>query len=207
MLTYGKTHPPIDGNALIISTLDRVCNHPFVRQTAWDFVVIDECLSVQNAAAKRNPSAWRQTEVSMCGVLMLSATFFRSKYYELFIMIRMLRSPLPRTMEWLPATIHEHIVCQIPETDRTWQMRGEMVPLIPQELLRYRGIVEGFCRKQINKPSEVDGRKLWVDLECFLRSKYEGRDIRATYRQTSVMGDAFVRVAKGLLRNSEAAVP
>jgi len=52
-LTYGKTHPPIDGNTLIISTLDRVCNHPFVRQSAWDFVVIDECLSVQNAAAKR----------------------------------------------------------------------------------------------------------------------------------------------------------
>ena len=79
-LTYSKTHPPIDGNSLIITTLDRVCRHPFIRQTAWDFVVIDECLSVQNASAKRNPSAWRQIEVSMCGVLMLSATFFRSKY-------------------------------------------------------------------------------------------------------------------------------
>jgi hypothetical protein len=79
-LTYNKTHPPIDGNSLIISTLDRVCRHPFVRQCAWDFVVIDECLSVQNADAKRNPSAWRQIEVSMCGVLMLSATFFRSKF-------------------------------------------------------------------------------------------------------------------------------
>jgi hypothetical protein len=31
-------------------------------------------------------------------------------------MIRMLRSPLPRSMEWLPATIKEHIVCQVPET-------------------------------------------------------------------------------------------
>ena len=46
---------------------------------------------------------------------MLSATFFRSKYESLFYMIRMLRSPLPRTMEWLPATIHEHIVCQVPD--------------------------------------------------------------------------------------------
>ena len=43
---------------------------------------------------------------------MLSATFFRSKYESLFYMIRMLRSPMPRTMEWLPVTIHEHIVCQ-----------------------------------------------------------------------------------------------
>ena len=52
--------------------------------------------------------------MSTCGVLMLSATFFRSDYEKLFYMIRMLRSPLPRTMEWLPATIHEHIVCQVP---------------------------------------------------------------------------------------------
>ena len=79
-LTYSKTHPPIDGNALIITTLDRVCRHPFIRQVAWDFVVIDECLSVQNADAKRVPSAWRQIEIATCGVLMLSATFFRSKY-------------------------------------------------------------------------------------------------------------------------------
>lgn len=201
-LTYGKSHPPIDGNALIISTLDRVCNHPFVRQVAWDFVVIDECLSVQNAAAKRNPSAWRQIEASMCGVLMLSATFFRSKYDQLFYMIRMLRSPLPRTMEWLPATIHEHIVCQIPETNRHWSMRAEMVPLIPQDLRKYRDRIEAFRRKQINEPSTADGRKLWVELESFLRDKYEGRDTRATtaYRQSSPMGDAFAKAAKGLLR-------
>ena len=52
---------------------------------------------------------------------MLSATFFRSKFDSLFYMIRMLRSPLPRTMEYLPALIHEHIVCEVPETGRTWQ--------------------------------------------------------------------------------------
>ena len=98
----------------MISTLDRVREHPFVRQAAWDFVIIDECLAVQNAAAKRCPAAWRQIEVSVCGCLMLSATFFRSRFDSLFYMIRMLRSPLPRTMEWLPATIHEHIVCQVP---------------------------------------------------------------------------------------------
>jgi 3-methyladenine DNA glycosylase/8-oxoguanine DNA glycosylase/superfamily II DNA or RNA helicase len=199
-LTYGKTHPPIDGNALIISTLDRVCNHPFVRQSAWDFVVIDECLSVQNAAAKRNPSAWRQIEVSTCGVLMLSATFFRSKFDQLFYMIRMLRSPLPRTIEWLPATIHEHIVCQVPETDRTWHLKAEMVPLPPQDLKKYRGRIEAFCRKQINEPTEVDGRKLWVDLESIIRFKYEGRDSRASYCPSSPMGDAFVKAAKELLR-------
>jgi hypothetical protein len=33
-LTYGKKDPPIDGNALVISSLDRVSAHPFVRQAA-----------------------------------------------------------------------------------------------------------------------------------------------------------------------------
>ena len=66
-LSYGRATPPIDGNALIISTLDRVSEHPFVRQAAWDLVLIDECLAVQNAAAKRCPSAWRQIEVWALG--------------------------------------------------------------------------------------------------------------------------------------------
>ncbi|KAL3905459.1 MAG: hypothetical protein SGILL_009670, partial [Bacillariaceae sp.] len=67
-LTYGKSHPPIDANTLVVSTLDRVARHPFVREgVSWDFVVIDECLAVQNASAKRNPSAWRQIETAKCG--------------------------------------------------------------------------------------------------------------------------------------------
>jgi hypothetical protein len=53
--------------------------------------------------------------MSTCGVLMLSATFFRSNFASLFYMIRMLRSPLPRTKEFLPAILHEHIVCEIPQ--------------------------------------------------------------------------------------------
>jgi hypothetical protein len=52
-LTYGRSGPPIDGNTIVISTLDRVREHPFKHQAAWDFVAIDECLAVQNADAKR----------------------------------------------------------------------------------------------------------------------------------------------------------
>ena len=115
-------------------------------------------------------------------------------------MIRMLRSPLPRAMEWLPATIHEHIVCQIPETDRSWQLKMEPVALLPKDLKKYRDIIETFRRKQLNEPGEVDGRKLWVALESFLRTHYEGRTLKATYGQESVMGDAFVRTTRALLR-------
>ena len=132
---------------------------------------------------------------------MLSATFFRSKYDALFYMIRMLRSPMPRSMEWLPATIHEHIVCQVPETDRTWQLRGEPVPLPPSDLAQYRGIIEAFKRRQLNT-GEADGRKLCTDLETFLRERYEGRSptAKTTYAATSVMGEGFARECTKLLR-------
>jgi 3-methyladenine DNA glycosylase/8-oxoguanine DNA glycosylase/superfamily II DNA or RNA helicase len=200
-MTYAKTNPPIDGNSLIISTLDRVCRHPFARQSAWDFVVIDECLSVQNAAAKRAPSAWRQIEVSTCGVLMLSATFFRSKYESLFYMIRMLRSPLPRTMEWLPATIHEHIVCQIPETDRSWKMESEMVPLPKTSFDKYRNMIDAYGRLRLNSRGErEDGRAFWTKLEVFLRKHFEGREEGGGYSSTSVMAEAFIKVSRRLLR-------
>ena len=155
-LTYAKSHPPIDANTIVLSTLDRVSAHTFVRQAAWDFVVIDECLAVQNAAAKRCPSAWRQIEVSTAGVLMLSATFFRSKYASLFYMIRMLRSPLPRTLEFLPALIHEHIVCEVPETERTWAMEGDAVPLATVEMARYRQTIDAFERRRLNY-GDADG--------------------------------------------------
>lgn len=64
--TFDKAHPPLCPNALVVSTLDRVRAHEFVRQAAWDFVVIDECLSVQNHDAIRcepNPDPNRNTDL------------------------------------------------------------------------------------------------------------------------------------------------
>ena len=51
-LTYGKSGAPIDGNSLVISTLDRVCEHPFVRQAAWDFVRHHESNLTANPTAR-----------------------------------------------------------------------------------------------------------------------------------------------------------
>jgi hypothetical protein len=103
-------------------------------------------------------------------------------------------------MEWLPATIHEHVVCQVPETDRTWQMKGEMVALPPNYLEKYRNIIDQFCRRRLNESGKTDGRKLWVDLESFLRSKYEGLIARSSYASKSIMGDAFAKLAEKVLR-------
>ena len=161
--------------------------YAFLRQAAWDLVVIDECLAVQNAAAKRCPSAWRQIEVSRCGCLLLSATFFRSKYANLFYMVRMLRSPMPRTAQYLPALVHEHIVCEVPITDRSWLMEpgyltkasGRVewsaegsVPLHDYSVYRRR--ISAWERDGLNR-GDPNGLKLHTDLKDLLRgSLWEG---------------------------------
>jgi 3-methyladenine DNA glycosylase/8-oxoguanine DNA glycosylase len=199
-LTYGNTGAPIDGNTIVISTLDRVAKSPFVRQAAWDFVVIDECLAVQNAAAKRCPSAWRQIEVSRCGCLLLSATFFRSKFHNLFYMVRMLRSPLPRTVEYLPALVHEHIVCEVPITDRSWLMEPGHVTLPNGKLFyssegsvpladysTYRRRISQWERDGLNR-GDPSGLKLHADLKHLLRGElWEG----AKGARTSPLAEAI----------------
>ena len=45
---------------------------------------------------------------SSCGVLLLSATFFRSRLSKLYYMIRMLQSPLPRTEAYLVSVVCDH---------------------------------------------------------------------------------------------------
>lgn len=202
--TYGKSHAPIDASTIVLSSLDRVAAHPFMRQTCWDFVVIDECLAVQNANAKRCPSAWRQIEVSTCGVLMLSATFFRSKFSSLFYMIRMLRSPLPRTLEFLPALIHEHIVCEVPETDRSWHMHGEAVPLEDADMQQYRGIINRHERTRLNY-GVANGLALFGELRSFLSGPaWEARTgSHAAHATTSPLGEAFAQQALKLLQPSK----
>ena len=76
----------------------------------------------------------------------------------------------------------------MPETERTWSLRGEPVPLPAEALRRYRGMVEAFRRRQLNT-GEADGRKLCTELECFLREAYEGREARGTYASRLEIAD------------------
>lgn len=62
-LTYGRSHPPIEMHCLVLSTLDRVSDHPFVK-SKWEYVVVDECLLLQSSTAKRCAAAWREVEVA-----------------------------------------------------------------------------------------------------------------------------------------------
>ena len=170
-----------------------------MRQAAWDFVVIDECLAVQNAAAKRCPSAWRQIEVSMCGALLLSATFFRSSFHNLFYMIRMLRSPLPRTLEYLPSLIHEHIVCEVPDTNRTWEMVGVATPLGAAGVAEYRKKINAWERDGLNR-GDPNGLKLHGDLKVLLMGElWEGRNAQKRYGTTSPLAEAVTKATKSLV--------
>jgi len=117
-----------------------------------------------------NESYHIQVEASHCGVLMLSATFFRSNYAKLFYMIRMLRTPLPREQRFLTTTLIEHIVCYVPRNRRSWKLSYEAVPLDEAAAKAYGGMLTNFQRKS---PSERDQRALYVSLKQLLSTHYE----------------------------------
>jgi superfamily II DNA or RNA helicase len=112
------SHKPIQYNTILITTLGRMRDHPIYN--SWQLVVIDECLSVQNREALQTEEAWRQATISQFGVLMMSATFFRSRFDKMFFMLKMLRSGLPEIKEYLDCILGESMICFIAEKSRHW---------------------------------------------------------------------------------------
>eukprot|EP01065_Artemidia_motanka_P016194 TRINITY_DN19919_c0_g1_i1.p1 TRINITY_DN19919_c0_g1~~TRINITY_DN19919_c0_g1_i1.p1 ORF type:complete len:1957 (+),score=523.13 TRINITY_DN19919_c0_g1_i1:51-5873(+) len=137
----------IDHNTVVVTTLARARDKPMIAQAGWDLVIVDECLSVQNDSALQTMEAWRQVAASRCGVLLLSATFFRSRFSKLFYMVRMLRSPLPRTEPYLPALLTEHVICYVPKQRRTWRLDYAGVPLDVAADERYQARVKAAARQ------------------------------------------------------------
>jgi hypothetical protein len=86
----GQLSEPLSRHSILVTTLGRMRDTPITRR--WHLVVIDECLSVQNANALWTQEAWKQVACSQRGVLLLSATFFRARFNELFYLLRMLSS-------------------------------------------------------------------------------------------------------------------
>jgi hypothetical protein len=113
---------PVDGirfNTIVITTLGRMRDHPFY--VSWLVVIIDECLSVQNKEALQTEEAWRQVICSQYGCVLMSATFFRSRFDKMFYMLKMLRSGLPEIKEYLDTILSECMICNIPENTRIWK--------------------------------------------------------------------------------------
>jgi hypothetical protein len=108
----------------------------------WIFVVIDECLSVQNKEALHTEEALRQIMASQYGVLMLSATFFRSRFDKLYYMLKMLRTNLPLDSKYLDTILNETIICNKFDTKRIWNSTEHKMMLSDKLQKEYDNILQ-----------------------------------------------------------------
>lgn len=156
----GKLQPQvtIDSSVIVISTMARMRDNPV--SNPWRLLVIDECLSVQNSSALQTAEAWRQSTFSGF-LLMLSATFFRSRVDKLYYMLKMLKTGLPESKKYLDAILLESIISQQPETGRLWTVDT-----------RYFAASEGLLQlhKQVKASSLTDEMK-WSKLNSAVASE------------------------------------
>lgn len=139
----------INLNSLVITTMGRMRDHPI--QNPWILVVIDECLTVQNKEALQTEEAWRQVCCSQYGVVMMSATFFRSRFDKMLFMIRMLSSDLPVKQEYLDTILSETMVCNITKNDRAWKINNSYHELNSKQQKEYRAILKNNSSKAYEK--------------------------------------------------------
>jgi len=157
----GKLTEDLRHNSILITTLGRMRDHPIVQK--WIFVVIDECLSVQNKNALQTGEAWRQIISSQYGALLLSATFFRTRFDKLFYMLKMLRTGLPETKEYLDAILAESIVSYIPKRGTVWHTNINRFSLSKKNMKEYDLIAE----------EDIGSEKLFAKLLSFLNNNFD----------------------------------
>ena len=146
----------ISKNCLVISTLGRFRDHPIYY--SWQLVIIDECLSVQNREALQTEEAWKQVILSEFGVLMMSATFFRSRFEKMFFMLKMLRSDLPEEKDYLDCILNETIICFISENNRKWITNVNRFLMTDKQREKYQEI----------RNKDIPYEQLYKLLESFL---------------------------------------
>jgi hypothetical protein len=103
---------------IFITTMGRSRDNPL--NSLIDFVVIDECLTVQNKESKWTIRAFEQVVKSKFGVIMLSATFFRTRFDKLFFMLKMLNTDLPTKSEYLDTILNISIGANIKSGAKEW---------------------------------------------------------------------------------------
>ncbi len=158
----GTMNKSIGSRSIVISTLGRMRDHPISHP--WVLVIIDECLSVQNKEALQTEEAWRQTCGSQYGIVMMSATFFRSRFDKMLYMLKMLKSGLPETREYLDTILAESMICHITKTDRIWTVNTSKVELSKTQRLKYDQIYK------TNISNKASSEKLYIDLSNYINS-------------------------------------
>ena len=114
----GRLSGEVIRNSIVLTTMGRNREHPL--DIPWVFVVIDECLTVSNQSALWSLAAYKSVTQSLYGVLLLSGTFFRSRFNQLYYMLRMLRTGLPCSHEYLTSILSECIICDLPIKTFKW---------------------------------------------------------------------------------------
>lgn len=112
---------------LYISTMGRNRDNPINKPI--EFVIIDECLTVQNNNTKWTIKAFEQVVKSKYGVLMLSATFFRTRFDKLFFMLKMLQIELPTKQDYLDTILNIAIGANIKITNKQWNTTVHQIEL------------------------------------------------------------------------------
>jgi len=138
MVIYGKKPVKIDNSTIVIATLAQMRDAPL--NNYWKLVVIDECLSVQNREALQTEEAWRQ---SLCSshLMMLSATFFRTRFDKLYYMLQMLQTGIPEKKEYLDTILNETILRQVASSKRKWEEEIHKFPLDKKSRIEYEKIL------------------------------------------------------------------
>jgi hypothetical protein len=102
-----------------------------------DLVIIDECLTVQNKETKWTIKAFMSVSKAKYGVLMLSATFFRTRFDKLLFMLKMLNTGLPERQEYLDTILNTAINLNININKRIWKNNIIRINLPDDKKLEY----------------------------------------------------------------------
>ena len=144
----------IKRNTIVITTMGKMRDHPISHR--WLLVVIDECLTVQNKNALQTEEAWKQSMISK-HILLMSATFFRTRFDKLYYMLKMLQSGLPENKSYLDTILLETIVSKISNVKRTWETNINYFEL------------DDISRKEYDK---INGKDLSVEIKYAKLNSY-----------------------------------
>jgi hypothetical protein len=170
------------GLNLWISTMGRNREHPIIRE--WGFVIIDECLTVQNKEALQTMEAWKQAIKSKYGILLLSATFFRTRFDKLLYMLKMLSTQLPENKDYLDTILMDSIKVNLPLNKRTWT-----------ETLYKKTMDKNWMDKynEINR-MDISNELKYIKLEKYIRENVDYVQIFDFYIKSIVETDKKARI-------------
>lgn len=132
-----------------------------------DLVVIDECLTVQNKETKWTIKAFITVSKAKYGVLMLSATFFRTRFDKLLFMLKMLNTGLPERTEYLDTILSTCINVNIKVTGRNWTNNIIRLELSDKMKLEYDNINSKYSndsKLKYIKLSTLIGQLNWPEI-------------------------------------------